>query len=63
MKVTKQSLIDWMVEQDNKILARITKEKSGVFSVYTRNAFDNKMELFFRYASFKEAKQAAIANA
>lgn len=60
MKIVKQSLIDWMVEENGKIIARITKT-NGIYAVFVRDALSNKMEHFISCVSFKEAKQYAVS--
>ena len=59
MKINKQTLIDWMVEDEGKTIARITKS-NGFYMVYIRNALSGKMEHFMNCLSFKEAKHYAM---
>lgn len=58
MKINKQSMIDWMIEDEGNVVARITKDK-GFYMVFIRNALSGKMEHFINCVSFKEAKQYA----
>ena len=58
MKISKQSLIDWAVENDEgKTIAWIRKEKDGLGYKLEYKAGSQTVSEF--YFNFKEAKEAA----